>query len=484
MSKSSKSKDLKAERKRQPWRENIEALSMAIVVALVLKVFILEVSKIPSGSMQPTLMGNPAAGVFDRVIVDKVSFQFRDPKRFEIIVFRHPLERSRNMVKRVIGMPDEWLRIQNGDVWTRRTESDDWQVLRRPESVQGDMWRPLGESTGLLSDWKTDSAVGWKIEGDSIEARGAGRAQYRPDGGVRNEYFDGYHEALAQKLGPIPPSAGEYPVGDLRLDFEVELQEDCNELVVELSEGLSTYRFLLPGPSSTEGSRPSVTAEDRAVRRDPGTGERIPNEPRSEQADEAWRARAGSGYDLRVQNLDDRLQLYIDGDLLLEMEVAPVANQSSGLAVELLGGGGEIDDLEVYRDVYYLTGSLPAMGTYIEPGNYFMLGDNTLDSADGREWKKILVEFEREGEQVELAGNFRGGNDPLDTNPYPGLSPGQEGEVRFRDLYGERHHLSGRMGAGLEGHHTVPRELVQGRAVAVFWPIQPFTGVWRLGWVH
>ena len=41
------------------WRENIEALVMAIVVALLFKYFVLEISKIPSGSMQPTLMGNP-----------------------------------------------------------------------------------------------------------------------------------------------------------------------------------------------------------------------------------------------------------------------------------------------------------------------------------------------------------------------------------------------------------------------------------------
>ena len=125
----SKSEERKAERKRHPWRENIEALSMAIVVALVLKVFLLEVSKIPSGSMQPTLMGNPRVGVFDRVIVDKLSFQFRDPQRFEIVVFRHPLERSRNMVKRVVGMPEEWLKIEHGDVWVRPNPEAEWEVL-------------------------------------------------------------------------------------------------------------------------------------------------------------------------------------------------------------------------------------------------------------------------------------------------------------------------------------------------------------------
>ena len=80
---------------------------MAIAVALLFKTFVLEVSKIPSGSMQPTLMGSPAAGVNDRVLVDKLSFAFRDPRRFEIVVFKHPLERSRVMVKRLVGMPEE-----------------------------------------------------------------------------------------------------------------------------------------------------------------------------------------------------------------------------------------------------------------------------------------------------------------------------------------------------------------------------------------
>ena len=75
---------------RHPWRENVEAILMAVVVALTLKYFFLEISKIPSGSMQPTLMGSPEAKVFDRVLVDKMSYCYRDPERFEIVVFKHP----------------------------------------------------------------------------------------------------------------------------------------------------------------------------------------------------------------------------------------------------------------------------------------------------------------------------------------------------------------------------------------------------------
>ena len=51
---------------RRPIRENIEAFAVAIVLALLLKYFGLEAYQIPTSSMQPTLMGSRAAGIFDR----------------------------------------------------------------------------------------------------------------------------------------------------------------------------------------------------------------------------------------------------------------------------------------------------------------------------------------------------------------------------------------------------------------------------------
>ncbi|MFT5080210.1 MAG: signal peptidase I, partial [Planctomycetota bacterium] len=86
-----------------PWRDNIEAILMAIVMAIVLKYFIVEAYRIPTGSMQPTLMGNSATGVYDRILVDKFTPVLRDPLRFETWVFRYPLDQSKNYVKRVVG---------------------------------------------------------------------------------------------------------------------------------------------------------------------------------------------------------------------------------------------------------------------------------------------------------------------------------------------------------------------------------------------
>ena len=65
---------------------------MAIAMALFLKHFVIEAYKIPSGSMQPTLIGDEDADIKDRILVDKLSYAFRDPRRWEVAVFRYPLD--------------------------------------------------------------------------------------------------------------------------------------------------------------------------------------------------------------------------------------------------------------------------------------------------------------------------------------------------------------------------------------------------------
>src|SRR6185503_4509212 len=159
---------MSADKPHHRWRENIEALTMAIVVALLFKYFVLEISKIPSGSMQPTLMGNPDTGVYDRTVVDKLSFRFRDPERFEIVVFKHPLERSRIMVKRLVGMPGEDLKVEYGDLWTRKDASEPWRILRRPPAVMREMWRPLRRDA-RRPDWSVvRGGKEWRISGSDI----------------------------------------------------------------------------------------------------------------------------------------------------------------------------------------------------------------------------------------------------------------------------------------------------------------------------
>ena len=66
------------------------------------------------------------------------------------------------------------------------------------------------------------------------------------------------------------------------------------------------------------------------------------------------------------------------------------------------------------------------------------------------------------------------------------MREGGEKFVFFRDVWGERHQIpgDGRNPNERVRYSQVPRELIHGRALAVFWPLKPFQGVWRLGWIH
>lgn len=85
------------------WREIAILLGVAIVVAILVRTFLLQTFYIPSESMQPTLE------VYDRVLVNKLVYRFREPHRGEIVVFRAPPEwrsnpSEKDFIKRVIAV--------------------------------------------------------------------------------------------------------------------------------------------------------------------------------------------------------------------------------------------------------------------------------------------------------------------------------------------------------------------------------------------
>lgn len=103
-------------------RENIEALVIAIILALFIRTFVVQAFKIPSGSMQDTLL------VGDYILVNKfiygVKIPFTDktlipitePKRGDIIVFKFPNDPSKDFIKRVVGVGGDTIRIENKNV--------------------------------------------------------------------------------------------------------------------------------------------------------------------------------------------------------------------------------------------------------------------------------------------------------------------------------------------------------------------------------
>ncbi len=448
---------------------------MAIIMALLLKVFVVEAYKIPTGSMQPTLIGDERAGIKDRILVDKLSYSFREPRRWEVAVFRYPLNRAQNFVKRIVGVGPEEFRIQDGDLWQRPDSSADWRILRRPRSVQHATWKVLDELEPGTSSWQSDDPrVAWECRGRSIRARGPGRASFR---GAResivDRYYDGYPEALLAHLVPSHPrphqDSGDHPVGDLRVDGAIRALPETKAFVIELKEGLRRYRFEIPGPAASPEACPAI---EIALLGTLANG----SLQRTAYGEQRYRLPAGRSVRFGAQNLDDLLELEIEGRVHVGLEIEATGDQSSAAFLELAGDGADLEDLMVYRDIYYLDKGLSRVT--IPPGAFFMLGDNTQDSADGREWR---FKRYRMGEQL-LRGDARAGENPQ----VIGYGDPDGAKLFFRDEWGERHWMKLDEVDELppEDAPFVPRELVLGRALAVFWPMDPLHRIFRLKWVR
>jgi signal peptidase I len=95
-------------------REYVEALVVAIILALVIRTFVIQAFKIPSGSMLETLQ------IGDHVLVNKFIYTFSDPKRGDIIVFKYPEDQTRDFIKRIVGLPGETLEIKNRVVYINK----------------------------------------------------------------------------------------------------------------------------------------------------------------------------------------------------------------------------------------------------------------------------------------------------------------------------------------------------------------------------
>jgi signal peptidase I len=93
---------------------------IALVVAVVLRVWVVEPRYIPSGSMEPTLLVN------DRVLVDKISYRFHPPQRGDIIVFFPPYSDDKAYIKRLIAVGGDRIAVHDGQVFLNR------QSLKEP----------------------------------------------------------------------------------------------------------------------------------------------------------------------------------------------------------------------------------------------------------------------------------------------------------------------------------------------------------------
>jgi signal peptidase I len=118
--------------KKSNLRENIEAITLAIILALFIRAFIIQAFKIPSGSMKNTLQ------IGDHILVNKFIYgvklpftsttiiPYKNPQRGDIVVFKFRQEPKKDFIKRTIGIPGDVIEIRNKEVYVnkKRIEQD------------------------------------------------------------------------------------------------------------------------------------------------------------------------------------------------------------------------------------------------------------------------------------------------------------------------------------------------------------------------
>jgi len=113
------------------FREYAEAIGMALLLALFIRTFIVQAFKIPSGSMIPTLQ------IGDHILVNKLAYGIRIPlwghylvdfgkvQRGDVIVFIFPEDRSKDFIKRVVGVAGDTVEIRGKKIYINGQQVED-----------------------------------------------------------------------------------------------------------------------------------------------------------------------------------------------------------------------------------------------------------------------------------------------------------------------------------------------------------------------
>ncbi len=349
------------------------ALALVACGLLLLKSFVCGIYLVETPSMEPTIQGTRPGG--ERVLV---LYDHSAPARFDpVVVLRKGDDTP--AVKRVAGLPNERVQIVDGDLLIQGKRLGPDEPRPRPIPVFDARWQdpaaafPIGPAAS--SSWKREQ-LEW-----TLVTRSANRLEYYGD--VSDGYLDAEHKLVA----------GEIPVNDLVLELELAQDEPGSRASLTLSEAGDRFELLLElsGAGKLEASLLRIGEDPAAAHETLATCT-------LERGAPGW-------HRVRFSNIDNALCFERDGVRLLVASYAEnrFAREDrlqvghSLLPRATFGGAGgtlRFRALRLARDLYYTQRGEHATQKALDlgPDGYFLLGDNSAQSRDGREWGETRAE--------------------------------------------------------------------------------------------
>jgi signal peptidase I len=137
-------------RKKTIVREYTEAIIVAVILTVIIRTFVIQAFRIPTGSMEDTLLVGDFLFVNKFIYGAAVPFTdahlpaLRDPKRRDIMVFKFPRDPDRDFIKRVVGLPGDTIEIRNKVLYVNGEAQDEPYVKFTSPRVLGEDYPASG----------------------------------------------------------------------------------------------------------------------------------------------------------------------------------------------------------------------------------------------------------------------------------------------------------------------------------------------------
>ncbi|MDX1947921.1 MAG: S26 family signal peptidase [Pirellulaceae bacterium] len=316
------------------WRETVESIAMAVVLALLFRGFVAEAFVIPTGSMAPTLQGRhkdvkcpqctfwyqtsasdertpdnrltgrhvttttcpicrytqtldlfnkPNDGSFsgDRIIVGKFAYDLAEPRRWDVIVFKYPGGATQNYIKRLIGLPNERVRIVGGNIHVAPRELPDTALrIARKDPSKLDALLQLVDDTDYIPELLTK--VGWPSRWQEFGLTSGVQPAWKVENGGRAFVCDGTQNRDAWlRYRHLVPSHEDWALIELSNQLPSDVPQRKGQLITDFYAYNSEHWIeQIPpegydyrkGPFATDPLKPGTYDPDQYDPTVPGPG--------------------------------------------------------------------------------------------------------------------------------------------------------------------------------------------------------------------